>query len=148
MAVMTHKTLVQRGTCVVRDVVAGATGRGCQVVRQTSALAFPTRHPSACYRSFLHDRGLNPHDADNRAAAAAAERAGRPGSRTGVPSRRSPASLAGRAVRYQTALSANGEPRSMAVWRLGRVMPGRRPSLAKGLRRRLIRRAFAASTRG
>ena len=148
MAVMTHKTLVQRGTCVVRDVVAGATGRGCQVVRQTSALPFPTRHLLPSYRSFLHDRGPNPHDADNRAAAAAAERAGRPGSRTGGLRRWSPASLAVRAVRYQTALSAKGEPRSMAVWRLGRMMPGRRPSMGKALRGRFIRRAFAASTRG
>ena len=151
MAVNTLKTLVQRGTCVVRDVVAGATGLGCVVVPQTTALPYPLRHLLMCSLTGSN-RGLERHDADNRAAASAAERAGRPERSAGVPSRR-PASPAGRTVRYQTVLTGT-EPRPLAVWRSGRIPPVRPTAMGTMRSRRseaftaFTRRKLAAATRG
>jgi hypothetical protein len=103
MAVMTLETLVLRGGSVVRDVVTGRAGSGCRAAkRQAPTLPYPMRQPSHHYPSAEQEpnRWLNRvNDADD-----AADRAGRPGSGVGMPSRHSlaqPAGLAGRGPRFR-----------------------------------------------
>jgi len=151
MAVITLETLVLHGGSVVRDVVTGRAARGSQAAkRQAPTLPFLMRHPSYCYLLAEQER-VDAHD-----DATAADRAGRPGSGTGTPSRRSPAQPAGCAGRG---------PRSGAGWRLDHFTVGRstaanlaastnRPHGLGGGRRlclreqRLADRTLRASTRG
>jgi hypothetical protein len=133
MAAITLKTLVLRGVHVVRDVVTGRTGMGFAAKVQAPLPILS--HPSSRYQQpHRPDRQLclNP-DADN-----AEERAGRPERETGVPSRRSPAMSAGRAIPLGWALET-GELAPTAVWRL-------QPFMAKRWTTR--GRALTASTRG
>src|SRR5262245_27387202 len=116
MAVITRNTLVLRGVTVAGRVVTGWTRIGAYLVDgQAPALHFSMRHPSSGYPESnpeaVRQRCLDEDDADVRA--------GRPGSRAGVPSRRSPASSAGGTVRLGR-VPAKGGPKLSAAWRLCR----------------------------
>ena len=152
MAVITLETLVLRGGSVVRDVVTGRAGSGCRAAkRQAPTLPYPMRQPTLRYPSAEHEpvrrlTRVNANDADN-----AADRAGRPGSGVGMPSRQRLAQSAG--------LAGRG-PRLRAGWRRDRFTVGRRlvlglaaPALRKlGGTRRLCLRitggTLPAPTRG
>src|SRR5262245_61212432 len=126
MAAITLKTLVLRGVRVADDVVTGRTGMG--FAAKVQAPLPISSHPSQRYQPHRLDRQLclNP-DADN-----AEQRAGRPERATGVPSRRSPAMSAGRAILLGWALSTGG-PALMASWRLQPFMAKRRTARGKAL---------------
>lgn len=150
MAVITLKTLVLRGVAVTGDVVTARTRiAGYQANGGLPALRSFMRHLSpGCLGTEPERR----HDrVDNRDAEHASVRAGRPGSWTGVPVRRSPALSGGRINPLGWSL-AEGEPRPLAARLLGlaqaqavaavdKVLPGRpnlpqlsTPSTGKRLR--------------
>jgi len=101
MAGTTVQTLVLRGIpVVVRDGVTVVTRRAVRTEsRRLARLAFSMRHPAL---HCLPESDSDPRQPDTAmhggTTAYAAIRAGRPGSRAGVPSGRSPANFAGGTV--------------------------------------------------
>ncbi len=149
MAVIRIPTLVLRGvSVVVRDVVAGKLGLASVVANpQTEAMSLRMRHPSqrchlAGYEARRHNRAS--HDAND-----AAPRAGRPGSRPGVSTRRRTTS-----TQWSTRM---GQP-CRTAWRfatpafLGTALPKRLTTLGTaGLtagKTPTVGRVLAGSTRG
>jgi hypothetical protein len=132
MAVITAKTWVLRGVCVLRDAKAGEVRLGTrqyQGLRQAPTIPFSMRHPSpGC-----HLWGIEPpmrHDhVDHLDADQAALRAGRPDSLAGVLVRRS---------------SFMERPRTDVHWPRTANMPNR---LSNASKRTTVKRTLAASMR-
>jgi hypothetical protein len=126
MAVMNLESLVLRGVRVACDVETGLKRIGSNTANgQTPAADLsPSRHPSHGAPGYGRDTGPRYGLAEKFGAGAAAERAGRPGCRSGVFVRRSPAMPVGPAVLSGWPLA--GEVFAITRWRTGALTTGRR----------------------
>jgi hypothetical protein len=142
MAVVNLESLVLRGIHDACNVVPGLERNGSKQADGRTPTASPslTRHPFASYPRAGMDAGMRPGGAEN-GAAVAATRAGRPGSSSGVPDSRNPASFAGRAI--LSGWSPCGRGAGSAAWQPalltrpvqaspGEALPGRPGALARG----------------
>jgi len=131
MAVFNLDNLVLRGVAGNGNVANGLTRIGTYPVDgQTPALAMSQRHPSPGCRPTAAEPERQRDHVDERDVKHASERAGRPGSRAGVLVRRSPASLAGRAVLYGWSLAVGG-PRPISAKRFSPAATGLAAPLAR-----------------
>jgi hypothetical protein len=129
MAGTTVQTLVLRGIpVVVRGGVAVGTRTEVRTeTRPNARLSLSMRHSSLpCRLAESDPNQWQPHTANIGGAAYAAVRAGRPGSRAGVPSRRSPAKFAGWTVPLQRSLvkrypASPAWPLASKRWQVSRI---------------------------
>jgi hypothetical protein len=139
MAVLNLSSLVLRGVSVLRD------GQTVNLLRRDASYAAiagaPTvrismRHPSSgCGQAFMQPAGRPDHE-DEDLVAGAAPGAGRPLSRAGVLSRRSPARTAGQAILFGWPPAVGG-PKPTAATGLCLIKAGPVASVGEGTSGRL-----------
>jgi hypothetical protein len=151
MALFSLEALVLRGVCVWRDAqtIGLRLGTSYKANARTPEVPISMRHPlPGCNQGFNAPAG-RPDHADELRVDGAAPGAGRPRSRAGVLSRRSPARTAGRAILSgwsllggptQAAAASPGRIPAGLVASVGEVPPGRRVTVTACL---LARGPFA-----